>query len=60
VTNTKTDIDTYVESTIAGFMTGQTELTDETWKAYVDTVNAMGIDEVTEVYTAAYERYLSR
>jgi len=60
VTSTKTDIDTYVTSSIANFMTGQTPLNDETWNNYVDTVNSMGIDDVTAAYADAYERYLAR
>lgn len=60
IASAKSDIDTYVDTCLANFMTCQTELNDETWNEFVETVESMGIDRVTEVYTAAYARYKSR
>ncbi len=51
------DIKTYVEQSVLQFVTGQKSL-DE-FDAYVDHINDMGLDQVTECYQAAYERYLS-
>lgn len=60
MTAVNTDIYTYVATEIALFMTGQTPLTDENWDAYCQTVEDMGIEELTEFYVTAYERYEHR
>lgn len=51
------DINTYVQQEILKFIMGETELTDESWNKYVDTVKSMGIDDVVAVYQNAQDRY---
>ena len=51
------DIKTYIEQSVLQFITGQRDLSE--FDAYVENIKSMGIDEVTECYQAAYERYLN-
>ena len=55
-----TDIYTHVSTEISRFMMGENELNDETWAAYCQSVEDMGLAELTEFYKTAYERYESR
>ena len=55
-----TDLQTYVESTVLLWMTGQTELTDSSWQEFVDKCDSMKLDDILEVYTGAYERYIGQ
>ena len=41
------------------FMTGVLDIETE-YDAYVEQLNALGLAELTEVYQAAYDRYLAR
>jgi putative aldouronate transport system substrate-binding protein len=53
-----TDIDKYVESTRALWISeGGIE---EGWDAYVEQLNAMGLEKLIEIYTNAYNRYTSK
>ena len=52
-----TDIKTYIEENVLKFVTGQRDLSE--FDAYVKDIEDMGIDQVTELYQAAYERYLN-
>ena len=54
------DLQTHTETTILLWMTGQTELSDESWETFVADCEAMSLDEILEVYTGAYERYTSK
>lgn len=55
-----TDLQTYVESTVLLWMTGQTELNDKTWTDFVSNCESMSLDKILEVYTGAFERYTSK
>ena len=50
-----TDLATYISEVIPKFVTGEKPLTD--WDAFMDDVNSMHVDELTEVYQAAFDRY---
>lgn len=50
-------MDSYVDRTVASWITGETELNDETWAAYLAELDAFDIDEMIEVRQAAYDRY---
>ncbi len=54
------DIYTYVATEISKFMTCQTDLTDETWTNYCETVEGMGLSELQDFYETAYTRYEQR
>ena len=54
-----TDLQTYVESTVLLWMTGQNELNDAAWDDFVAKCESMNLAEILEVYTGAYERYIS-
>lgn len=60
MTAVNTDIYTHVATEVSRFMMGENELTDESWDAYCKSVEDMGLDQLTEFYKAAYERYESR
>jgi putative aldouronate transport system substrate-binding protein len=44
----------------AKFISGELEINDANWNTYLAELEKMGLDEVLEVYTAAYERYLEK
>lgn len=58
VARLETDIDTYVDEMCDKFTTGKAPI--EQFDTYVETVNSMGIEELTAIYQAAYDRYMSR
>lgn len=58
VSRLETDIDTYVDEMCDKFTTGQIPL--DQFDSYVQTVNGMGIEELTAIYQAAYDRYMAR
>ena len=49
------DIDKYVETTRAKWVTEGG--IDEEWDAYIEQLNTMGLDQLVQIYTDAYERY---
>jgi len=51
------DLQTYVESTVLLWMTGQAALNDGTWDAFVSKCQSMQLDSILEAYTEAYQRY---
>lgn len=55
----KTDIETYRDEMRQKFMTGVLDIEAE-YDAYVEQLNALGLAELTEVYQAAYDRYVAR
>ena len=54
------DIDTVVQERMMAFATGATEVNDETWGDFVETVNSMGIDDIIAVYQTAEDRWNSK
>ena len=56
IEDNKADIDKYVAGMRDSWIMGTTELNDQTWQQFVDTVNRMGIQDVLEVYEAALQR----
>lgn len=55
-----TQIMDYSYSTIAGFITGTTELNDASWKAFQDHIVTLGGQQNVDIVQAAYDRYLAR
>ena len=54
------DLQTYVESTVLLWMTGQADLTDATWNEFVSKCQSMNAELILEVYTEAYQRYTAQ
>lgn len=54
------DLDTYVQSTIFGWMNKSNEFSDAAWDEFVETCQSMHLDEIQAGYEAAYQRYLSK
>lgn len=52
-----TDIQAYLNESIAGFITGVISL--DTWDEYCANIQAMGIDRYMEIYTDMYDRYMA-
>ena len=52
-----TDIFNLTETQRAKWVCGQEELTDASWKKYVDEMKKMNVDEMIGIYQAAYDRY---
>ncbi len=53
-----TDIGTYAQTELLRYVVGEASMDD--WDVFVSTVQEMGIDQCTEIYQAAYDRYLAR
>lgn len=51
-----TDINNYVTQAIASFITGATDI-ESGWQNYLDTLDAMGIDHIVEIYQNRYDEY---
>lgn len=56
VTTTGTELNAYVKQTCAEFLTGERELNDAEWDAYVQRTKDMGVDKLLEVMTNAAAR----
>ena len=54
---TYTMIDTYADQMTAKFVTGEEALTDESWAAYLATLEGMGLEERNAIYQAALDRW---
>ena len=54
----QTDVETYRDEMMLKFITGIEPL--DKYDEYVETINGMGLSELTPVYQAAYDRYLAR
>ena len=52
----KTDIDSYIETTRAKWITEGG--IDEEWDAFVKQLDAMGLQDMNVIYMGAYERYV--
>lgn len=56
-----TDVTTYLDETIVKFITGDMDVDDDSvWQEYLDTLDALGVNTMIEIYSAALERYNSR
>jgi putative aldouronate transport system substrate-binding protein len=54
----QTDIITYISENFSGFLDGSKSFDD--WDEYVETLNIMGLQAITDTYQDAYEEYLER
>ncbi len=54
-----TDVETYRDEMMSKFITGDASL-DTDWDEYISTIHSIGLDELQDVYAAAYARYLAR
>lgn len=54
------DVTTYASTEIMKFILGQSELTEESFAVFQDTIISMGGNRMEELYQAAYERYLDK
>ncbi len=52
-----TDIDTFVKENAMAFASGEKEITDESWNAYISTIESMGIADIEACYQAAQDRW---
>ena len=59
VSNALTDAETYASECYGKFIVGDMNLETE-WEAFVDTMNAFGLEQVMEVANAAAARFDAR
>ncbi|MBQ8089008.1 MAG: hypothetical protein IJ234_11425, partial [Clostridia bacterium] len=59
IADVKTDIETYRDEMMIKFITGTADI-DAEFDSYVDQLNKLGLDRLTEVYESSYARYLNR
>ena len=55
----KTDLDTYVKERLSLWISGEEQLTDDTWQKYIEQCKKLHVDELTKVYQKAVDRYYS-
>lgn len=59
--NIQSDLDSYQESMRLAFITGASDPNDDAvWENYVNTLQTLRIDELTEITQAAYTRFINR
>ena len=56
----ETDIDTYKDETITKFLTGVSDLNDDTWAEFQNGLKAMGIEKCLAIRNAAVQRAYER
>ena len=54
------DVTTYASTEIMKFILGQSDLTEDSFQAFQETIVSMGGERMEEIYQAAYERYLNK
>lgn len=59
ISATLSDISTYFAEHIATFINGEDDITTQ-WDSFVEKLDSMGINKITEIYQDAYDRYLTR
>ena len=52
-----TDLNTYVDTSTAQFITGVTPLNDDTWADYQATLEKMNLSRILEIKQAGYDRW---
>ena len=50
-------MDSFVDQSVAKFITGETEITDETWNEYLENLEMMDLQTLIDVRQAAYDRW---
>lgn len=51
------DINTHITETILAWIHGEAPLNEDTWNTYVDECYSMGLQQVIDIYQAAYEEF---
>ena len=51
-----TDVVTTMQEHMTKFMTGDEELTEESWQDFQDTLKSLGMDEMQEIVQTAFDR----
>lgn len=59
ISTLKTDIDAYIQQYVAQVATGEQSL-EESWDTYVETMNAMGAQELAGIYQKAYQEAMNK
>lgn len=47
---------TYASEQVLKWYTGEQQITDESWNAFVDQCNSLGLEDAVEIYQGAYDR----
>lgn len=55
-----TAVTDYVNTMVPKFIIGTEPLNEDSWKAYLDQLNALGLQDLLEARQSAYDRYLAR
>ena len=55
-----TELSDYVNTMVPKFIMGTEELTEESWAAYVEQLNKLGLEKALESYQSSLERYKAR
>lgn len=55
-----TAVNDYVNTMVPKFIIGTEPLNADSWKAYLDQLNALGLQDILDARQSAYDRYLAR
>ena len=56
-----TDVETYLDETLMKFIRGDMDINDDAvWQEYLDTLDALGVNTMIEIYQAALNRFNAR
>ena len=55
----ESDVLTYAQTEAMKFLDGSSELNDDTWATYTQTVLDMGMQDIIDIYQTAYDEYLA-
>ena len=58
VNSIQVDLETYVVESEAAFITGNREITDDTWAEYIATLEQIGVRRLEEIHQDAYDRWV--
>lgn len=58
VNSIQVDLETFVVENEAAFVTGNTEINDDTWNEYITTMENIGVRRLEEIYQDVYDRWV--
>lgn len=53
------DINTYISETILAWIHGEQELNEDSWQTYIDNCYTMDMQDILDIYQAAYDEFIS-
>ena len=55
-----TAVNDYINTMVPKFIIGTEPLNEESWQAYLDQLNALGLQDILDARQSAFDRYMAR